>query len=356
MGRTPVLLVSLKPPSLASLSLSFTLCLSPPSFPSFLTTTSFGNSSNKPPFHIQNFPKPTQSINMHANVMGSFPLAAAIFTMALPSVLASCAHGTQLFARNENDAGKEVVDFSYKGANVRNIMFQHPCSQNVTDRTTQGPENWATLAPENAVCATGRNQSPIDMVSSSFKIVPGDSLNLKIADMEAGAEFVNLGTTVEVKPEGGNGGTMTVDGTQYTMRQFHFHLPSEHLDAGTQRAMEMHMVFESSDSQLAVIGTYIDVVGATAKDAPAPRCEESASKAARRQATADQAKGHGLRFRSLENRQKGSNSTGTSPLLETVLSNVGEIEKKDAKMTTPPLIMSEVVSLLSKGDFQRYVL
>jgi hypothetical protein len=194
------------------------------------------------------------------------------------------------------------------------------------------------------------------MISSSFKVIPGDSLNLKIADMKAGAEFVNLGTTVEVKPAGGNGGTMTVDGTQYTMRQFHFHLPSEHLDAGTQRAMEMHMVFESSDSQLAVIGTYIDVVGAAAENTTGPRCGDSASKAARRQATADQAKGHGLRFRSLENRQKGSNSTGTSPLLETVLSNVGEIAKTDAKMTTPPLVMSEVVSLLSQGDFQRYVL
>lgn len=226
----------------------------------------------------------------------------------------------------------------------------------------QGPENWATLSPENAICATGRNQSPIDMVSSSFKVIPGDSLNLKIADMEAGATFVNLGTTVEVKPEGGNGGTMTVDGTQYTMRQFHFHLPSEHLDAGTQRAMEMHMVFESAASELAVIGTYIDVEGAAAKDAASPRCEGSASKAARRQATADQAKAP--RFRSLENRQGKKEGSGgslasngtTSPLLETVLSNVGQIAKKDAKITTPPLIMSEVVSLLSKGDFQRYVL
>lgn len=54
---------------------------------------------------------------------------------------------------------------------------------------------------------------------------------------------------------------MTIPGSAkvFNFAQFHFHLPSEHLDNGTAMAMEVHMVFQAADAELAVLGTYIDV-------------------------------------------------------------------------------------------------
>lgn len=74
------------------------------------------------------------------------------------------------------------------------------------------------------------------MVEGSFHMMPASDLKLEIADMPEGTEFENLGTTVEVVAKGG---ALEVGGKTYELQQFHFHLPSEHLDNGTSIA-SMH--------------------------------------------------------------------------------------------------------------------
>lgn len=64
-------------------------------------------------------------------------------------------------------------------------------------------------------------------------MVQASELSLQIPDFVEGTEFENLGTTVEVIAKGG---TMSFGGIDYTLQQFHFHLPSEHLDSGTSLA------------------------------------------------------------------------------------------------------------------------
>ena len=94
--------------------------------------------------------------------------------------------------------------------------------------------NWVGLSPsENALCGTGTRQSPIDMVPGVFTLVSTSDLALEIPDFLEGTEFENLGTTVEVIAKGG---TMSFGGIAYSLKQFHFHLPSEHLDNGTSIA------------------------------------------------------------------------------------------------------------------------
>lgn len=94
--------------------------------------------------------------------------------------------------------------------------------------------NWVALAPEtNSICATGMRQSPINMVDGVFHMVPSSDIKLEIPDFTEGAEFENLGTTVEVVAKGGS---LQLSEANYTLRQFHFHLPSEHLDNGTSIA------------------------------------------------------------------------------------------------------------------------
>ena len=131
------------------------------------------------------------------------------FLAAARVVVASCAHGTSLFPRAEGEA-VPIGKFGYTGL--------------------QSPINWLSLDPvANVLCATGTRQSPIDMTNGQFTLIPGSSVQLNIPDI-AETEFENLGTTVEVIVP--PGATMISNGVEFSLKQFHFHLPSEHLDEG----------------------------------------------------------------------------------------------------------------------------
>ncbi|KAL2177542.1 alpha carbonic anhydrase [Thermothelomyces heterothallicus CBS 202.75] len=222
---------------------------------------------------------------------------------------ASCAHGTFLSPRAE-DGTVEVGKFGYTG--------------------TIGPLNWAALdSPANGACATGTRQSPIDMVDGVFELLQGSDVELTVNDMPEGAEFENLGTTVEVITQGGS---LKVGDKQFELEQFHFHLPSEHLDNGTSQAMEMHMVFQSEAQEIAVIGTYINIADTSAA-APAKRSRV---------------------FGRQEAEPPAAGAVAATTLLETIFSVVDKIAVPGTKTTTPPLVMSEVVDVLKANAFQIY--
>jgi carbonic anhydrase len=63
------------------------------------------------------------------------------------------------------------------------------------------------------------------------------------------AEFENLGTTLEVLATG----TTTFAGTEFALKQFHMHTPSEHRIAEEYFPLEVHMVHEAADKSIAVI-------------------------------------------------------------------------------------------------------
>ena len=97
----------------------------------------------------------------------------------------------------------------------------------------QGPLNWAGLDVANDACISGTQQSPIDMVAGTFNMIPSSELALEVPDFAEGTEFENLGTTIEVIAKGG---TLAFGNKNFALQQFHFHLPSEHLDNGTSQA------------------------------------------------------------------------------------------------------------------------
>ncbi|RYP79425.1 hypothetical protein DL770_006662 [Monosporascus sp. CRB-9-2] len=217
--------------------------------------------------------------------------------------LSFCGAHTHLDRRQEGEV--EVNEFGYTG--------------------TIGPLLWTSLDPEfNSACSTGMRQSPIDMVAEHFNMMPGDSLGLTIPDVPEGAEFENIGTTVEVVMEGLGGQLTMSDGTAYNLSQFHFHHPSEHIDNGVSMPMEMHMVFQSEANEVAVIGMYIDIEDCGARG---PVKQRACNQPHRR---------------------------APSSLLETVFASVGEIAEPGSHTTTAPLVMSEVVDALTAGNFQAY--
>lgn len=145
-------------------------------------------------------------VNMSSLFARLFLLAASV-----TPALAFCGAHTHLDRRAEGE-GVPISTFGYT--------------------STIGPVMWTQLDPEaNQLCSTGTNQSPINMVEGQFQLIPASDTQLTIPDVPEGAEFENLGSTVEVVMEG-KGGTFVLEGKTFELQQFHFHHPSEHVDNG----------------------------------------------------------------------------------------------------------------------------
>jgi hypothetical protein len=106
----------------------------------------------------------------------------------------------------------------------------------------------------------------------------------------------------------------------------------------------MHMVFQSAAQEIAVVGAYINVVDATTATAQAPPPATKRSRLFGRQEAAPPP-------------PPADNTTPTvtpTTLLETLFSVVDQIATPGTKVTSPPLVMSEVTSLLAASPFQLY--
>ncbi len=111
----------------------------------------------------------------------------------------------------------------------------------------EGPEHWGELDPAYAACAKGNHQTPIDIHNA----VDVDLPPLAIAYRTLGTEVVNNGHTIQVNVTPGS--TLTLNGVVYTLKQFHFHTPSENYIDERAYAMEAHLVHGDEHGHLAVI-------------------------------------------------------------------------------------------------------
>ena len=127
-----------------------------------------------------------------------------------------------------------------------------------------GPAHWGDLSSDWVMCKAGQQQSPINL-GPDVEEVKMPALGWVVTDTDAsvthkvgtstqeGREFYN-GHTFEVEDLGAP--TLLLDGTEYTLQQFHFHTPSEHTVEGRHYDMEMHLVHSAiidGSKQLAVV-------------------------------------------------------------------------------------------------------
>lgn len=112
----------------------------------------------------------------------------------------------------------------------------------------KGPEKWGNLDAASKVCSIGSQQSPIDIGDTIKAELPP----LTIAWSGKVATIVNNGHTIQVNVA--EGSTLTLGKDKFTLLQFHFHRPSEHLIAGKSFPMEVHFVHRNAAGNLAVIG------------------------------------------------------------------------------------------------------
>lgn len=110
----------------------------------------------------------------------------------------------------------------------------------------KGPENWARGAPEFSSCS-GKNQSPINLTG----FIEADLEPIKFSYKAGGNLILNNGHAVQVNYAAGS--SISVDGIQFVLKQFHFHAPSENRINGKSYAMEAHLVHEDKGGNPAVV-------------------------------------------------------------------------------------------------------
>jgi carbonic anhydrase len=119
--------------------------------------------------------------------------------------------------------------------------------------SADGPARWAALDPANAVCATGKEQSPIDLVGATRDpLLKGVDLHWRPSNVTA----VDNGHTIQVEVPSDN--TLAIDGKVYTLKQFHFHRASEHTLGGRAFPAEIHFVHVADDGKRAVLGVLVE--------------------------------------------------------------------------------------------------
>ena len=132
----------------------------------------------------------------------------------------------------------------------------------------KAPENWASIDDAYLTCATGRQQSPIDL-SSATPVVERDApevvgeILVQPGQRLDTLELIDNGHTVQVVADSAI--AISISGERYELVQMHFHAPSEHTIDGQSFPLEAHFVTSNAAGDLAVIGEFF-VAGEASQD------------------------------------------------------------------------------------------
>ncbi|XP_076925678.1 alpha carbonic anhydrase 7-like [Bidens hawaiensis] len=142
------------------------------------------------------------------------------------------------------------------------IILCVPCakSQEVEDEheftydvnSPNGPDHWGEIHSEWSMCNQGDLQSPIDLTHK--RVQTTSSLGRLDRDYKAAnTTLVNRGHDMMLKWTGG-AGHININGTKYQLNQLHWHTPTEHTVNGRRYNLELHLVHQSIDGKIAVVG------------------------------------------------------------------------------------------------------
>jgi carbonic anhydrase len=122
-----------------------------------------------------------------------------------------------------------------------------------------GPTHWSALSPVYSACVQ-THQSPIDVLTASegSGVWKADyrSTGLNIAHHEHVTDILDNGHTIQITVD--EGSTLTTGRDTYSLKQFHFHTPSEHTVDGKSFPMEAHFVHQSAAGAFAVLSVLFE--------------------------------------------------------------------------------------------------
>jgi carbonic anhydrase len=111
----------------------------------------------------------------------------------------------------------------------------------------EDPKHWGKLDPAYSACFLGRTQSPINIASGKPTDLPALTLDYKTVPLN----IIDNGHTIQVNYAPGS--TLTVGDKTYSLKQFHFHHPSEEHVNGKGFPLVAHLVHADADGHLAVV-------------------------------------------------------------------------------------------------------
>lgn len=112
------------------------------------------------------------------------------------------------------------------------------------------PQHWAELSPDNIACGKGKNQSPINIDTNATTDIKQEPIKLNYSMLVAD-RIKNTGHSIQVDMR--SGGSVTLDGEEFELKQLHFHTPSENTVNGKHFPMETHFVHQNDKGDLAVL-------------------------------------------------------------------------------------------------------
>ena len=111
-----------------------------------------------------------------------------------------------------------------------------------------GPGHWGDLDDEYELCEEGQQQSPINLTDARRAPFPRITTDYVPEHLEV----EDNGHAVEVLVKDPRS-SITIDGNEYRLEQFHVHMPSEEAIDGRHFAASIHLVHISEQNQIAVI-------------------------------------------------------------------------------------------------------
>ena len=213
--------------------------------------------------------------------MGHKKLAVASFILTL------FLFNTMLVSSEEDEVGKSMCMLLIGLLLLLLMQFFFICVEdekkfNYEDGGEIGPGHWGEIHKEWALCAKGKMQSPIDLSDDRVTVLPhlgllrrsyrpapavlknrGHDIMVKMMAMASSSSplahiflcsIINrLDKFLQLKWED-DAGSIWINETKYSLKQLHWHSPSEHTVKGRRYSLEVHMVHESAEKQIAVVG------------------------------------------------------------------------------------------------------
>ncbi|HTQ97645.1 MAG TPA: carbonic anhydrase family protein [Candidatus Acidoferrum sp.] len=114
-----------------------------------------------------------------------------------------------------------------------------------------GPKAWGTLDSSYSACAMGHSQSPINITSSKKADLPKLEFDYKTTPLN----IIDNGHSIQVNYA--QGSLLKIGDKTYSLKQFHFHHPSEEHVHGREYDMVAHLVHQDSSGHLAVVAVFL---------------------------------------------------------------------------------------------------
>jgi carbonic anhydrase len=120
-----------------------------------------------------------------------------------------------------------------------------------------GPKTWGKLDSTYSACSMGHAQSPINITATKKADLPSLQFDYNAVPLN----IIDNGHSIQVNYAAGS--TLKVGDKSYTLKQFHFHHPSEEHVDGRGYDMVAHLVHADDSGHLAVVAVLMQKGGAT---------------------------------------------------------------------------------------------